>query len=80
MKIEALHITRRDEPIPRHPRQRIKIAVVEGGKPAVTHYRVLERFDHFTRLKVQIETGRTHQIRVHMAHIHHPVVGDPVDG
>lgn len=69
-----------DEPIARHPKQRLKMAVVEGGKSAVTHYRVQHRFDHFTRLKVQIETGRTHQIRVHMAHIHHAVVGDPVYG
>lgn len=69
-----------EAPIARHPRQRLKMAVVEGGKAAVTHYRVKERFEHFTRLTVQIETGRTHQIRVHMAFIHHPVVGDPVYG
>ncbi|MDQ2994040.1 MAG: 23S rRNA pseudouridine(1911/1915/1917) synthase RluD [Pseudomonadota bacterium] len=69
-----------DAPIARHPHQRLKMAVVDSGKPALTHYRVKERFEHFTRLSVQIETGRTHQIRVHMAYIHHPVVGDPVYG
>ena len=66
-----------DEPIGRHPVSRTRMAVTESGKPAVTHYRVLERFRAHTYLKVQLETGRTHQIRVHMAHIHHPIVGDP---
>ncbi len=65
-----------DAPIGRHPRQRIKMAVVESGKPAVTHYRILEKFQDHTYLSVKLETGRTHQIRVHMAHIHHPIVGD----
>jgi 23S rRNA pseudouridine1911/1915/1917 synthase len=51
-----------------------------GGKQAVTHYRVEERFDAHTLLRVNLETGRTHQIRVHMAYIHHPIVGDPVYG
>lgn len=69
-----------DAPIARHSIQRIKMAVVPSGKEAVTHYRIKERFQHFTRLTVQLETGRTHQIRVHMAHIHHPVLGDPVYG
>lgn len=64
----------------RHPMQRKKMAVLDFGKPAVTHYRVVERFRAHTRLKVQLETGRTHQIRVHMAHIHHPIVGDGVYG
>jgi 23S rRNA pseudouridine1911/1915/1917 synthase len=69
-----------DQPMDRHPRQRTKMAVVEDGKPAITHYRISERFPAHTALKVFLETGRTHQIRVHMAHIHHPLVGDPVYG
>jgi len=56
------------------------MAVVETGKTAVTHYRVAEKYRAHTRLTIQLETGRTHQIRVHMAHIHHPVVGDSVYG
>ena len=56
------------------------MAVVNGGKQAVTHYRVIQRFRAHTLVQVQLETGRTHQIRVHMAHIHCPVVGDPVYG
>ena len=65
-------------PIGRHPKLRKKMAVTEllSGKPAVSHYRVMERFNHHTLIKVKLETGRTHQIRVHMAHIHHPLVGD----
>lgn len=69
-----------DAPIGRHHLQRIKMAVVASGKEAITHYRIKERFIHFTRLTVQLDTGRTHQIRVHMAHIHHPVLGDPTYG
>ncbi len=65
----------------RHPRQRKKMAVLPvGGKPAVTHYRVTQRFGHHTRITVSLETGRTHQIRVHMAHRHYPLVGDPLYG
>lgn len=64
----------------RHPRDRVRMAVSAGGKPAVTHYRVKTRFRAHTHVLVKLETGRTHQIRVHMAHIHHPVVGDPVYG
>jgi 23S rRNA pseudouridine1911/1915/1917 synthase len=67
-----------DEPIGRHPTQRIKMAVHRAGKEAVTHYRVLERFRAHTYLKINLETGRTHQIRVHMAHLRYPLVGDPV--
>jgi 23S rRNA pseudouridine1911/1915/1917 synthase len=64
-------------PIGRHPKLRKKMAVNPlSGKHAVSHYRVIERFSHHTLIKVQLETGRTHQIRVHMAHIHHPLVGD----
>lgn len=65
-----------NEPIGRHPRERKKMAVVGDGKPAVTHYRVLQRFAKHTHIQVQLETGRTHQIRVHMAHVRHPIVGD----
>jgi len=69
-----------DAPLDRHPRERKRRAVVETGKPALTHYRVAERFRSHTRLKLRLETGRTHQIRVHMSHIHHPIVGDAVYG
>lgn len=69
-----------DQPIGRHPTNRIRMAVVASGKPAVTHYRVLERFRAHSYLKVNLETGRTHQIRVHMAHIRHPLLGDPLYG
>jgi 23S rRNA pseudouridine1911/1915/1917 synthase len=69
-----------DAPIGRHPRERTKMAVVERGKPAVTHFRVLERLPHHTLVECKLETGRTHQIRVHMQSIGHPLVGDPVYG
>ncbi len=69
-----------DKPIGRHPIQRKKMAILETGKPAITHYRVIEHFRDHTRLKIQLETGRTHQIRVHMASIKHPVVGDQTYG
>ncbi|MCL7461230.1 23S rRNA pseudouridine(1911/1915/1917) synthase RluD [Pseudomonas sp. NW5] len=69
-----------NEPIGRHSQQRQKMAVTAGGKPAVSHYRVLERFRAHTHVRVKLETGRTHQIRVHMSHIHFPLVGDPVYG
>jgi len=67
-----------DQPIDRHPSQRTKMAVVEGGKPAVTHYSVVESFPGCTLVRCKLETGRTHQIRVHMAHIRHPLVGDHI--
>ncbi len=66
-----------DQPIGRHPQQRKKMAVVKGAKEAVTHYRLLKRFAHFSHVRCLLETGRTHQIRVHMAHIKHPLIGDP---
>jgi 23S rRNA pseudouridine1911/1915/1917 synthase len=73
-----------DAPLGRHPRDRQRQAVVRedspGGKPAVTHYRLIRRYRAHTHLRCLLETGRTHQIRVHMAHIHHPLVGDPVYG
>lgn len=69
-----------DEPIGRHANLRTHMAVTPTGKPAVTHYRVMEKFRAHTRLRLRLETGRTHQIRVHMAYIKHPLVGDPVYG
>lgn len=67
-----------DEPIGRHPKNRQKMSVNPNGKPAVTHYRVKKRFEAHTHLDVQLETGRTHQIRVHLDHINYPIVGDQV--
>ena len=67
-------------PIGRHPLHRTRMAVVKSGRPSVTHYRVLERFRGHSLLQVNLETGRTHQIRVHMASIRHPLVGDPQYG
>jgi 23S rRNA pseudouridine1911/1915/1917 synthase len=71
-----------DAPIGRHPKDRVKQAVVDepAGRPAVTHYRVRERFRAHTLVQCNLETGRTHQIRVHMAHIRHPLVGDTLYG
>ncbi|MDC8015810.1 23S rRNA pseudouridine(1911/1915/1917) synthase RluD [Tahibacter soli] len=71
-----------DAPIGRHPRDRVKQAIVDepAGRPAVTHYRVRERFRAHTLLQCNLETGRTHQIRVHMSHIRHPLVGDTLYG
>ena len=67
-------------PIARHPKDRKKMAVVKGGREAVTHYKVLEEFEGYTLLECVLETGRTHQIRVHMAHIGHSIVGDKTYG
>ena len=67
--------------IGRHPVHRTRMAVVEqGGKPALTHYRVIRRFRLHTQVRITLESGRTHQIRVHMAHVHYPLVGDPMYG
>ena len=67
-------------PIGRHPADRKKMAVVAGGRPAVTHWEVVARYPGVTHLRCRLETGRTHQIRVHMAHIGHPILGDTVYG
>ena len=67
-----------DEPIGRHPTKRTHMAVSQSGKPATTHFRVMEKYRAHTRLRLRLETGRTHQIRVHMSFVNHPLVGDPV--
>lgn len=69
-----------DKPLARSKRDRLKIAITEGGKRAVTHYSVIERFKNSTLVKCVLETGRTHQIRVHMSSIGYPLVGDPLYG
>jgi 23S rRNA pseudouridine1911/1915/1917 synthase len=69
-----------DEPIGRHRSDRLRMTVRQDGRPAVTHYRVLERFRAHTYLSVKLETGRTHQIRLHLSHLRYPIAGDPVYG
>lgn len=69
-----------DEPIGRHPVDRKRMAVVRNGKEAITHYRVIQRYRAHTHIRVNLETGRTHQIRVHMAYARHPLIGDPAYG
>src|ERR1700730_6738109 len=69
-----------DQPIGRHRTDRLRMTIRQDGRPAVTHYRILERFRAHTYLSVKLETGRTHQIRLHLSHIKYPIVGDPVYG
>lgn len=69
-----------DQPIGRHPQKRTHMAVIETGRPSVTHYRVAEKFRQHTRIRLRLESGRTHQIRVHMAHIGHSLIGDQTYG
>lgn len=69
-----------DEPIGRHPTKRVLMAVTATGRPSVTHFRVAEHFREHTRLRLRLETGRTHQIRVHMAYLQHPLLGDAAYG
>ncbi len=69
-----------DKPIGRNPKDRLKMAVVKDGKRAVTHFEVVERFENFTHMRARLETGRTHQIRVHALSINHPLLGDNVYG
>ncbi|MPM59103.1 Ribosomal large subunit pseudouridine synthase D [bioreactor metagenome] len=69
-----------NKPIGRNPKDRLKMAVVPGGKNAVTHFEVVQRFENFTHMRARLETGRTHQIRVHALSINHPLLGDPVYG
>ena len=69
-----------DQPMARHATKRTLMAVHPTGKPAVTHYRIMENYRNYTRLRLRLETGRTHQIRVHMAHIAHPLLGDQTYG
>lgn len=69
-----------DEPIGRHPQDRLRYVVRDAGKEAITHYRVVHRFTRHTLIRVKLETGRTHQIRVHMTHIRFPLLGDPMYG
>jgi 23S rRNA pseudouridine1911/1915/1917 synthase len=69
-----------DKPIDRHPTDRVKMAIRGTGRDAVTHYRVITRYRAHTHVRLQLETGRTHQIRVHLSHINYPLVGDGVYG
>jgi 23S rRNA pseudouridine1911/1915/1917 synthase len=69
-----------DEPIGRDPKDRIKQAILSSGKAALTHYRIIDRFKSHTHVKAILETGRTHQIRVHLSHIGHSLIGDPMYG
>jgi len=69
-----------DAPIGRHSHNRTRMSIQTGGREAITHYRPLRQFKHFSHLELSLETGRTHQIRVHMQHLRHPLIGDPTYG
>ena len=69
-----------EQPIGRHPRYRTRMAVVKNGRAATTHYRIIKKYRHHTHLQVNLESGRTHQIRVHLTWYHYPIIGDPVYG
>ncbi len=69
-----------DAPIARNPKERKEMAIIDEGKKSITHFRVIERYDNFTLIECELETGRTHQIRVHMKYINHPIAGDNVYG
>lgn len=69
-----------DKPLGRNPKDRLKMAIVKDGKRAVTHFEVIERFENYTLVRATLETGRTHQIRVHAASLNHPLLGDPLYG
>ncbi|MEG0094374.1 MAG: RluA family pseudouridine synthase, partial [Erysipelotrichaceae bacterium] len=69
-----------NKPLGRNPKDRLKMAVVMGGREAITHFEVIERFDNFTHMRARLETGRTHQIRVHALSINHPLLGDSLYG
>ncbi len=69
-----------NQPIGRHRTHRTKMAVVKNGRPSTTHYRIIKKYKHHTQLQVYLETGRTHQIRVHLTWLHYPIIGDPVYG
>ncbi|AHM56779.1 putative RNA pseudouridine synthase YlyB [Peptoclostridium acidaminophilum DSM 3953] len=69
-----------DMPIGRNPSNRLKMAVVNDGKNAITHFEVIKRYEGYTHMRAKLETGRTHQIRVHISHMHHPILGDPIYG
>lgn len=69
-----------EQAIGRHPKHRTRMAVVKNGRPATTHYRIIKKYRHHTHLQVNLETGRTHQIRVHLTWYHYPIIGDPLYG
>ncbi len=69
-----------DKPIGRNPKDRLKMGIVKDGKNAITHFEVINRYENFTHVKATLETGRTHQIRVHALSLNHPLLGDPLYG